>query len=128
MTARASAAFCSSPAAPIAIGTIPTIIAAAVISTGRIRVWPAAIAAGSTRLRPVLMTAAAMIVGMLPMAIGGAGEEQNAVLARAVIGGLLFGTTTTLLVVPYLYVLLRRLVGEHKRNEPDFGDLEGHSA
>ena len=47
----------------------------------------AAIAAGGTRLRPVLMTAAAMIVGMLPMAIGGAGEEQNAVLARAVIGG-----------------------------------------
>jgi multidrug efflux pump subunit AcrB len=88
----------------------------------------AAIAAGSTRLRPVLMTAAAMIVGMLPMAIGGAGEEQNAVLARAVIGGLLFGTSTTLLVVPYLYVLLRRLVGEHKRNEPDFGDLEGHPA
>jgi len=88
----------------------------------------AAIAAGSTRLRPVLMTAAAMIVGMLPMAIGGAGEEQNAVLARAVIGGLLFGTSTTLLVVPYLYVLLRRLVGEHKLNEPDFGELEGHPA
>ncbi len=82
----------------------------------------AAIAAGSTRLRPVLMTAAAMIVGMLPMAIGGAGEEQNAVLARAVIGGLLFGTITTLLVVPYLYAQLRRYVGEHKRNEIDFGD------
>ena len=82
----------------------------------------AAIAAGSTRLRPVLMTAAAMIVGMLPMAIGGPGEEQNAVLARAVIGGLLFGTCTTLLVVPYLYAMLRRLVGEHKRDEPDFGE------
>src|SRR5260221_6014487 len=82
----------------------------------------AAIAAGSTRLRPVLMTAAAMIVGMLPMAIGGAGDEQNAVLARAVIGGLLFGTVTTLLVVPYLYAQLRRYVGEHKRNEIDFGD------
>jgi multidrug efflux pump subunit AcrB len=87
----------------------------------------AAIAAGSTRLRPVLMTAAAMIVGMLPMAIGGAGEEQNAVLARAVIGGLLFGTCTTLLVVPYLYALLRRLVGEHRHDEPDFGDIEGHT-
>jgi multidrug efflux pump subunit AcrB len=82
----------------------------------------AAIAAGSTRLRPVLMTAAAMIVGMLPMAIGGAGEEQNAVLARAVIGGLLFGTCTTLLVVPYLYATLRRYAGEHKRNEIDFGE------
>jgi multidrug efflux pump subunit AcrB len=82
----------------------------------------AAIAAGSTRLRPVLMTAAAMIVGMLPMAIGGPGEEQNAVLARAVIGGLVFGTCTTLLVVPYLYATLRRFVGEHKRNEIDFGE------
>src|SRR5215468_10007854 len=90
--------------------------------------FDAAISAGRTRIRPVLMTAAAMIVGMLPLAIGAAGEEQNAVLARAVIGGLVFGTSTTLLVVPYLYVLLRRLVGEHKRNEPDFGELEGHPA
>jgi multidrug efflux pump subunit AcrB len=63
----------------------------------------AALSAGTTRLRPVLMTAAAMIVGMVPMAIGGAGEEQNAVLARAVIGGVLVGTSTTLLFVPYLY-------------------------
>jgi multidrug efflux pump subunit AcrB len=55
------------------------------------------------------MTAAAMIVGMLPMAIGGAGEEQNAALARAVIGGLLFATPTTLLVVPYLFALLRKV-------------------
>ncbi|HEX4508175.1 MAG TPA: efflux RND transporter permease subunit, partial [Alphaproteobacteria bacterium] len=86
----------------------------------------AAIAAGSTRLRPVLMTAAAMIVGMLPMAIGGPGEEQNAVLARAVIGGLVFGTCTTLLVVPYLYVTLRRFAGEHKRNEIDFGESPSH--
>jgi multidrug efflux pump subunit AcrB len=68
----------------------------------------AAIAAGRTRIRPVLMTAAAMIVGMIPMAIGGAGEEQNAALARAVIGGLLFATPTTLLVVPYLFALLRK--------------------
>jgi multidrug efflux pump subunit AcrB len=67
----------------------------------------AAISAGHTRIRPVLMTAAAMIVGMVPMAIGGAGEEQNAALARAVIGGLLFATPTTLLVVPYLFALLR---------------------
>jgi multidrug efflux pump subunit AcrB len=70
--------------------------------------FAAAIDAGHTRIRPVLMTAAAMIVGMLPMAIGGAGEEQNAALARAVIGGLLFATPTTLLVVPYLFALLRK--------------------
>jgi multidrug efflux pump subunit AcrB len=68
----------------------------------------AAIAAGRTRIRPVLMTAAAMIVGMVPMAIGGAGEEQNAALARAVIGGLLFATPTTLLIVPYLFAMLRK--------------------
>jgi multidrug efflux pump subunit AcrB len=54
------------------------------------------------------MTAAAMIVGMVPMAIGAAGEEQNAALARAVIGGLLFATPTTLVIVPYLFALLRK--------------------
>jgi multidrug efflux pump subunit AcrB len=68
----------------------------------------AALAAGTTRLRPVLMTAAAMIVGMTPMAIGGPGEEQNAVLARAVIGGVVVGTITTLLFVPYLYSVIGR--------------------
>jgi multidrug efflux pump subunit AcrB len=72
------------------------------------RAFDAAISAGRTRIRPVLMTAAAMIVGMVPMAIGGAGEEQNAALARAVIGGLLFATPTTLLVVPYLFAMLRK--------------------
>jgi len=71
------------------------------------RAFEAAIEAGHTRIRPVLMTAAAMIVGMIPMAIGAAGEEQNAALARAVIGGLLFATPTTLLVVPYLFAMLR---------------------
>ncbi|HUI20445.1 MAG TPA: efflux RND transporter permease subunit [Methylocella sp.] len=70
--------------------------------------FEAAIAAGRTRIRPVLMTAAAMIAGMIPMAIGGSGEEQNAALARAVIGGLLFATPTTLLLVPYLFALLRK--------------------
>ena len=70
--------------------------------------FDAAISAGRTRIRPVLMTAAAMIVGMIPMAIGGPGEEQNAALARAVIGGLLFATPTTLLAVPYLFALLRK--------------------
>ncbi len=68
----------------------------------------AAISAGRTRIRPVLMTATAMIVGMVPMAIGGPGEEQNAALARAVIGGLLFATPTTLLIVPYLFAMLRK--------------------
>jgi multidrug efflux pump subunit AcrB len=72
------------------------------------RAFDAAVSAGHTRIRPVLMTATAMIVGMIPMAIGGPGEEQNAALARAVIGGLLFATPTTLLVVPYLFAMLRR--------------------
>ena len=70
--------------------------------------FEAALSAGRTRIRPVLMTAAAMIVGMIPMAIGGPGEEQNAALARAVIGGLLFATPTTLLIVPYLFAWLRK--------------------
>jgi multidrug efflux pump subunit AcrB len=70
--------------------------------------FEAALSAGHTRIRPVLMTAAAMIAGMIPMAIGGAGEEQNAALARAVIGGLLFATPTTLLIVPYLFAMLRK--------------------
>ena len=75
----------------------------------------AALSAGTTRLRPVLMTAAAMIVGMLPMAIGGPGEEQNAVLARAVIGGVAVGTITTLLFVPYLYSVFGKF--ERRRAE-----------
>lgn len=69
--------------------------------------FQAAVEAGHTRIRPVLMTASAMIVGMIPMAIGAAGEEQNAALARAVIGGLLFATPTTLLIVPCLFAMLR---------------------
>jgi multidrug efflux pump subunit AcrB len=73
----------------------------------------AAIAAGETRLRPVLMTAGAMFVGLLPMAIGiGEGSEQNAALARAVLGGIAVGTCSTLLFVPFLYSLLQR--GEAK--------------
>ena len=68
--------------------------------------FQAALTAGTTRLRPVLMTAAAMMVGMLPMAIGGPGEESNAALARAVIGGVMIGTITTLLFVPYLYSVI----------------------
>ena len=68
----------------------------------------AAVLAGVTRIRPVLMTATAMIVGMIPMAIGEPGGEQNAALARAVVGGLLFATPTTLLLVPYLFAMLRK--------------------
>ena len=69
----------------------------------------AAIEAGYTRLRAVLMTAGAMVLGMIPMALGlGEGGEQNAPLARAVIGGLLFATTATLVFVPTMYCLLRR--------------------
>ena len=69
----------------------------------------AAASAGATRLRPVLMTALAMIIGMLPMSLGlGEGGEQNAPLGRAVIGGLLVATFTTLLIVPLIYSRLRK--------------------
>src|SRR5262249_57049132 len=69
----------------------------------------AALSAGATRLRPVLMTALAMIIGMLPMSLGlGEGGEQNAPLGRAVIGGLLMATFFTLFFVPVMYSLLRR--------------------
>jgi multidrug efflux pump subunit AcrB len=68
----------------------------------------AMLAAGYARVRPVLMTATAMILGMLPMALGlGEGGEQNAPLGRAVIGGLMFATVTTLFVVPIIYSYLR---------------------
>nr|USU30620.1 efflux RND transporter permease subunit [Methylobacterium sp. OTU13CASTA1] len=69
----------------------------------------AALIAGETRLRPVLMTAGAMFLGLIPMALGtGEGGEQNAALARAVMGGIAVGTPSTLLFVPFLYALLRR--------------------
>jgi multidrug efflux pump subunit AcrB len=86
--------------------------------------FEAALSAGHTRIRPVLMTAAAMIVGMIPMAIGGAGEEQNAALARAVIGGLLFATPTTLLIVPYLFAMLRK-GNDGKPHHGVFEEIEG---
>lgn len=79
----------------------------------------AALEAASTRLRPVLMTALAMIAGMLPMAIGfGAGAEQNAPLGQAVIGGLLFATVSTLFFVPVVFAsihhwLQRRNIQKH---------------
>jgi multidrug efflux pump subunit AcrB len=69
----------------------------------------AALSAGQVRIRPVLMTALAMIIGMLPMALGfGEGGEQNAPLGRAVIGGLLMATLTTLIIVPIVYSYLRK--------------------
>ena len=72
----------------------------------------AATTAGYTRLRPVLMTAGAMIIGMVPMALGiGEGGEQNAPLARAVIGGLIFATFATLVFVPTMYSVLRARAG-----------------
>jgi len=68
----------------------------------------AALEAGATRLRPVMMTALAMIIGMVPMAIGmGEGGEQNAPLGRAVIGGLLFATVATLFFVPCVFAIVR---------------------
>ena len=70
----------------------------------------AALAAGFTRLRPVLMTASAMIIGMVPMALGlGEGGEQNAPLGRAVIGGLIFATISTLIFVPVVFSMIHGL-------------------
>jgi multidrug efflux pump subunit AcrB len=69
----------------------------------------AAIEAGTVRFRPVLMTALAMIIGMLPMALGlGEGGEQNAPLGRAVIGGLIFATIATLMFVPVVFSFAHR--------------------
>lgn len=75
----------------------------------------AALEAGATRLRPVLMTALAMIIGMVPMAIGiGEGAEQNAPLGRAVIGGLLFATVSTVLFVPVVFASFHRWLAIRK--------------
>jgi multidrug efflux pump subunit AcrB len=69
--------------------------------------FKAAVSAGYTRIRPVLMTALAMIIGMLPMALGlGEGGEQNAPLGRAVIGGLIFATVATLFFVPAVFTIV----------------------
>ena len=75
-----------------------------------------ALSAIKTRFRPVIMTAIAMLVGMIPMALAlGEGAEQNAPLARAVIGGLIFGTPATLTLVPLILSF---------RNKPMFQDIE----
>ena len=79
----------------------------------------AALEAGATRFRPVLMTALAMIIGMVPMALGlGEGGEQNAPLGRAVIGGLICATVATLFFVPGVFSLLHRnyKAGPARRN------------
>jgi multidrug efflux pump subunit AcrB len=80
--------------------------------------FEAAVQAGYTRLRPIVMTAFAMIVGMLPMALGlGEGGEQNAPLARAVIGGLGVATFATLFFVPLMFTLI------HGKNDTQQGEL-----
>ena len=93
----------------------------------------AALEAGKTRLRPVLMTALAMILGMLPMALAlGEAGEQNAPLGRAVIGGLIVATVATLFVVPVIYSLLRKDLptktcsrnGSSLKNEGKYGQAK----
>lgn len=88
----------------------------------------AALSAGRVRLRPVLMTALAMLIGMLPMSLGiGEGGEQNAALGRAVIGGLGGATVATLFLVPVVYSLLARNAGL-QAVEPELAEpLESHS-
>ena len=76
----------------------------------------AALAAGFTRFRPVLMTALAMIIGMVPMSLGlGDGGEQNAPLGRAVIGGLIFATVATLFFVPTFFSVLHGALERRRR-------------
>jgi multidrug efflux pump subunit AcrB len=87
----------------------------------------AALAAGATRIRPVLMTALAMIIGMIPMALGlGEGGEQNAPLGRAVIGGLVFATVSTLLFVPVVYAAIH--LGLERRKQGQWQNKTAPSA
>src|SRR6202166_479383 len=82
----------------------------------------AALEAGFVRLRPVMMTALAMVIGMLPMALGlGEGGEQNAPLGRAVIGGLIFATVSTLFFVPVVFSIIHRHDGPKPEPEANFG-------
>jgi multidrug efflux pump subunit AcrB len=75
----------------------------------------AALEAGATRIRPVLMTALAMVIGMIPMALGlGEGAEQNAPLGRAVIGGLIFATISTLFFVPVVFAAVHQRLARRK--------------
>jgi multidrug efflux pump subunit AcrB len=82
----------------------------------------AALDAGFVRFRPVLMTALAMIIGMIPMALGlGEGGEQNAPLGRAVIGGLCFATVATLVIVPLVFSLVHTQRGQSRPTPSSFG-------
>jgi multidrug efflux pump subunit AcrB len=82
--------------------------------------YRSALQAGYVRLRPVLMTALAMIIGMVPMALGlGEGGEQNAPLGRAVIGGLLFATAATLFFVPTVFMLARKRQSLAESSSPE---------
>jgi multidrug efflux pump subunit AcrB len=84
----------------------------------------AAIEAGAIRFRPVCMTALAMIIGMVPMALGaGEGGEQNAPLGRAVIGGLLMATVATLMFVPAVFSLLH---GRRRQQQPSGKPADHH--
>ncbi len=88
----------------------------------------AALEAGFTRFRPVLMTALAMIIGMAPMALGlGEGGEQNAPLGRAVIGGLIFATVATLLFVPVVFSIAHAKRAHEPNLEPDTGLSAAHA-
>jgi multidrug efflux pump subunit AcrB len=90
----------------------------------------AALSAGTTRLRPVCMTALAMILGMLPMSLAlGEGGEQNAPLGRAVIGGLFIATISTLFLVPIVYTFLRKQppIDFDKRIEEEKHEGENHA-
>ena len=87
----------------------------------------AALEAGFVRLRPVLMTALAMVIGMLPMALGlGEGGEQNAPLGRAVIGGLIFATVSTLFFVPVVFSIIHRNYGRNPAPQADLNLGETH--
>src|SRR5258708_6953013 len=96
----------------IGVGTANSILMVVFANDQRIEgldARSAALSAGHTRIRPVLMTALAMIIGMTPMALGfGEGGEQNAPLGRAVIGGLALATVTTLFIVPIVYSLMKK--------------------
>jgi multidrug efflux pump subunit AcrB len=86
----------------------------------------AALEAGATRIRPVLMTALAMVIGMIPMALGlGEGGEQNAPLGRAVIGGLLFATVSTLFFVPVLYAGVHQWLAKRAQARADHAPAAG---
>jgi len=96
----------------IGVGTANSILMVVFANDQRIEgmdARSAALSAGHTRIRPVLMTALAMMIGMAPMALGfGEGGEQNAPLGRAVIGGLALATVTTLFIVPIVYSLMKK--------------------